>query len=126
MSEDYIDVEEGQDLKKGSEDQDVAPIENEIEQTMKAIGAVTLSLEHLNSLIKKRSFEHLEDVLKVVRPACMNIENSLPSLHDFMDNLETIGESDKSLEVRRSIERIEDELLPVVLKFLNEHLVKQG
>lgn len=102
-----------------------APIEDEIAATMKAIGAVTLSLEHLNALIaKKETSEHLEEVLKVVRPACMNIENSLPSLHDFEDNLEAVGEGDKALEVRRAIERIEDELLPGVLRFLDEHPLK--
>ena len=51
----------------------------------------------------------------------MNVENSLPALHDFMDNLEAVGEDDKASEVRRIINKIEDNLLPEVLDFLSAH-----
>lgn len=97
-------------------------IDNEIEQTMKAVGAVILSLEHMHDLIAK-GHKAQDDValLKVIRPMCMNVENSLPALHDFTDNLLAIGEADKATEVKLKIERIEDELLPSILKFLEEH-----
>ena len=97
-----------------------APIDDEIERIMKAAGAVVLSLEHMRDLIsKKGSVQDPEALLKIIRPMSMNVENSLPALHDFMDNLEAVGEDEKASEVRRIINRIEDELLPGVLEFLN-------
>lgn len=97
-----------------------APIDDEIERIMKAAGAVVLSLEHMRDLIaKKETVQDPEALIKVIRPMCMNVENSLPALHDFMDNLEAVGEDDKASEVRRIIDKIEDELLPGVLDFLN-------
>ncbi len=97
-----------------------APIDDEIERIMKAAGAVVLSLEHMRDLIsKKESVQDPEALLKIIRPMSMNVENSLPALHDFMDNLEAVGEDEKASEVRRIINRIEDELLPGVLEFLN-------
>ena len=97
-----------------------APIDDEIERIMKAAGAVVLSLEHMRDLIaKKETVQDPEALIKVIRPMCMNVENSLPALHDFVDNLEAVGDDDKASEVRRIINKIEDELLPGVLAFLN-------
>lgn len=97
-----------------------APIDDEIERIMKAAGAVVLSLEHMRDLIaKKETVQDPEALIKVIRPMCMNVENSLPALHDFMDNLEAVGDDDKASEVCRIINKIEDELLPGVLDFLN-------
>lgn len=97
-----------------------APIDDEIERIMKAAGAVVLSLEHMRDLIaKKETVQDPEALIKVIRPMCMNVENSLPALHDFVDNLEAVGDDDKASEVRRIINKIEDELLPGVLDFLN-------
>lgn len=99
-----------------------APIDDEIERIMKAAGAVVLSLEHMRDLIaKKETVQDPEALIKVIRPMCMNVENSLPALHDFMDNLEAVGEDDKASEVRRIINKIEDNLLPEVLDFLSAH-----
>ncbi len=99
-----------------------APIDDEIERIMKAAGAVVLSLEHMRDLIaKKETVQDPEALIKVIRPMCMNVENSLPALHDFMDNLEAVGENDKASEVRRIINKIEDNLLPEVLDFLSAH-----
>ena len=119
---DDINAQNVKEINAGDHPDEEVPIENEIEQTMKATGAVVVALEHMRDLISKN--EKLQDpeaLMKIVRPMSMNIENSLPSLHDFIDNLETIGEQEKAVQVRRQMERIEDELLPVVLKFIDKH-----
>ncbi len=118
---DDINAQDVNEIKVG-ENEESAPIDNEIEQTMKATGAVVLALEHMRDLIAKdEKVQDPEALMKIIRPMSMNIENSLPSLHDFIDNLETVGEIDKAVEVRRQMERIEDELLPVVLKYIDSH-----
>ena len=55
---------------------------------------------------------------------CVQIENVLPVLRDFVDDLDAVGEQDKALEVRKALGTIEDDLLPKVLEFLNQHPVK--
>lgn len=118
---DDINAQDVNEIKVGATDES-APIDDEIAQTMKATGAVVVALEHMRDLIlKDEKVQDPESLMKIIRPMSMNIENSLPSLHDFIDNLETVGEADKAAEVRRQMERIEDELLPVVLMYIEKH-----
>ena len=118
---DDINAQDVNEIKVGAIDES-APIDDEIAQTMKATGAVVVALEHMRDLISKdEKVQDPESLMKIIRPMSMNIENSLPSLHDFIDNLETVGEADKAAEVRRQMERIEDELLPVVLMYIEKH-----
>ncbi len=129
--DEYLDIDDinAQDVNEINvgEAQESAPIDDEIAQTMKATGAVVVALEHMRDLISKNEkVQDPEALMKIIRPMSMNIENSLPSLHDFIDNLETVGESDKAVEVRRQMERIEDELLPVVLKYIDTHTKLNG
>ncbi|MDY6321493.1 MAG: hypothetical protein SPL30_01075 [Succinivibrio sp.] len=102
-----------------------APIEGEIAQTFKALGAVKICLEHVVKLIKNAPADQTAKLLKIIRPACINVENSLPMLHDFEDNLLSLGDEDTALRVRRDLAVIEDELLPQVLNFLDQHPLKQ-
>lgn len=118
---DDINAQDVNEIKVGETDES-ASIDDEIAQTMKATGAVVLALEHMRDLISKdEKVQDPDALMKIIRPMSMNIENSLPSLHDFIDNLETVGEADKAAEVRRQMERIEDELLPVVLRYIEKH-----
>ncbi len=118
----YTATADESDNARMSADPEGSVIDDEIEQTMKAAGAVILSLEHMRDLILKgEKASDIAALLKVIRPMSMNVENSLPALHDFRDNLLTDGEEDKAYEVRRKIERIEDELLPPILKFIDDH-----
>ena len=99
-------------------------ITDEIELRLKAVGALLISSKRISALLATVDEKNTDSILRIVRPMCVQIENVLPVLREFVDDLDAVGEQDKALEVRKALGTIEDDLLPKVLEFLNRHPVK--
>ena len=78
----YTATADESDNARMSADPEGSVIDDEIEQTMKAAGAVILSLEHMRDLILKgEKASDIAALLKVIRPMSMNVETtSSPSV----------------------------------------------
>ena len=58
--------------------------------------------------------------LKIIKPLCVSVENSLPILMEFEDNLLYLKD-DNAYVLRQKISHIEDDLLPPILAYIKEH-----
>lgn len=95
-------------------------ITKEAEQVLKAADQLLKVLEKLAPQTNSGKIANAEAFVKIVRPLCVNIENTLPELLDFADNLDYI--EDKNADVlREKIRKIEDDYLPELLNYLNQY-----
>ena len=108
-------------------------LSDEIELRMRGLEAVLISMRRVCKYIDEAGQGEPADpkekeiggnLVAVIRQMSAQVENMLPMLRDFADNLEAIGESEKSGHILKSLEEIEDERLPKILAFLESHPVK--
>jgi hypothetical protein len=94
-------------------------ISKEAENILKATDQLLNVLEKLAPQVNSDKVENVEAFVKIIRPLSINIENTLPQLFDFVDNLEYIGD-DKAAVLRSKINKIE-ELLPQIIDYLAKY-----
>lgn len=61
-----------------------------------------------------------EAFLKIIKPLCVSVENTLPMLMECQDNLEYLKD-DNAYVLRQKVAHIEDDLLPPLLAYIREH-----
>jgi hypothetical protein len=101
-------------------------ISEEISLRMRALDALMIAIKRLDGLMDKArdtGDDAEAAVAKVVRPMSVQIENVLPQLRDFADDLETVGEGEKADKIRKTLNDIEDLYLPKILACLDRHPV---
>lgn len=112
---------------------DTDNLSEEIELRMRAIDALMIAVRRVVKLIDEaesvpggvgyEASKAADAVNRIIRPLSVQIENMLPELRDFADNLEALGEGEKSDRIQSVLGEIEDEHLPKILAYLEKHPV---
>ncbi len=108
------------DLELKNNEAQKAPIEDEISQIFKAADELINVLEKLSPKTKSKEVVNPEAFMKIIRPLAVNVENLLPNLNDFEDNLRYIND-ERADELKRKIMHLEDDLLPDVLQYIDSY-----
>ncbi len=111
--------ENGKNAEQGAKPSDsLQGIELEVAAYLKMLTTLSETMEKLEKLYtSKQPPELREKTLKVVKEMCISIENSLPLLRDFLDNLSYMQDENTD-KVRSMLVHIEDDLLPRALEFI--------
>ncbi len=115
----FDDEEPQSNQDKGDKD----PIGQEITDFLTNADKLINVLEKIVPGLKSDAVVNKEAFVKIVKPLVIGLENLLPRLLEYQDNLEYL--KDENAEVlRRKIAHIEDELLPPLLEYLKENAEK--
>ncbi len=94
-------------------------ISKEAQNILKATEQLLSVLEKLSPKTNKDKIANEEAFIKIIRPLRVNVENTLPELFDFADNLSYIG--DKNADVLKAkINKIE-EYLPQFIEYIEQY-----
>ena len=77
-------------------------------------------LEKIAPQINSDKVVNPEAFLKIIKPLCISVENTLPMLMECQDNLEYLKD-DNSFVLRQKIAHIEDDLLPPIIEYIRAH-----
>ncbi len=113
----FDDEVEKDDEKKSS-------IDDEIDKIFKSADSLISVLEKIAPELNSDKVVNEEAFLKIIKPLSISVENSLPMLIEFQDNLEYLKD-DKAFLLKQKISHIEDDLLPPLLSYIREHDKKQ-
>lgn len=108
------------DIELKNNDSQKDPIEDEISQIFKAADDLIKVLEKLAPKTNSKDVVNPEAFMKIIRPLSINVENLLPNLNDFEDNLRYMND-DRADELKRKIMHLEDDLLPQVLSYIDKY-----
>lgn len=95
-------------------------IDNEIQAVLKSADSLIAVLEKLSPEVNSDKVVNPEAFLKIIKPLCVNVENTLPVMMEFEDNLQYLKD-DNAYVLRQKIAHIEDDLLPPLLDYIREH-----
>ncbi|NLK84823.1 MAG: hypothetical protein GX278_02530 [Aeromonadales bacterium] len=95
-------------------------IDNEIQAVLKSADSLIAVLEKLSPEVNSDKVINPEAFLKIIKPLCVNVENTLPVMMEFEDNLQYLKE-ENAYVLRQKIAHIEDDLLPPLLDYIREH-----
>ena len=104
-----------QQEKKDSEN-----IDDEIKKVLDSAQKLIDLLEKIAPDINSDKVVNPKAFLKIIKPLCVSVENSLPILMEFEDNLLYLKD-DNAYVLRQKISHIEDDLLPPILAYIKEH-----
>ena len=109
------------DDKKAAEEAAKAnTIDDEIHKILSSADGLIKVLEKLSPEVNSGKVVNEEAFLKIIKPLCVSVENTLPMLLECVDNLEYLKD-DNSFVVRQKIAHIEDDLIPPLLDYIRTH-----
>ncbi len=103
-----------------SDDKKKNGIEDEITKIFKSADALIEVLEKIAPQINSDKIVNPEAFIKIIKPLCISVENTLPMLMECQDNLEYLKD-DNSFVLRQKIAHIEDDLLPPIIEYIRIH-----
>ncbi len=92
-------------------------IDGEVTSIIKAADNLINVLEKIAPSINDGKVVNEEAFMKVIKPLCVNVENTLPQLLECVDNLEYL-QDERSYVIRQKIAKLEDELLPPIISYI--------
>ncbi|MGN1280300.1 MAG: hypothetical protein ACI4UM_00130 [Succinivibrio sp.] len=95
-------------------------IDDEIKKIMQSADALISVLEKIAPEVNSDKVINPEAFLKIIKPLCVNVENTLPMLMECQDNLEYLKD-ENSFVLKQKIDHIESDLLPPLLAYIKEH-----
>ena len=110
-----VKFDDEQQEKKDSEN-----IDDEIKKVLDSAQKLIDLLEKIAPDINSDKVVNPKAFLKIIKPLCVSVENSLPILMEFEDNLLYLKD-DNAYVLRQKISHIEDDLLPPILAYIKEH-----
>lgn len=102
------------------EKKDNENIDDEIKKVLDSAQKLIDLLEKIAPDINSDKVVNPKAFLKIIKPLCVSVENSLPILMEFEDNLLYLKD-DNAYVLRQKISHIEDDLLPPILAYIKEH-----
>ena len=87
---------------------------------MGSADALIKVLEKIAPEVNSDKVVNPEAFLKIIKPLCVSVENTLPMLMECQDNLEYLKD-DNAYVLRQKVAHIEDDLLPPLLAYIREH-----
>lgn len=94
-------------------------ISKEAQNILKATEQLLSVLEKLSPKSNKDKIANEEAFIKIIRPLRVNVENTLPELFDFADNLSYIGDENADA-LKAKINKIE-EYLPQFIEYIEQY-----
>ena len=95
-------------------------IDDEIKKIVGSADALIKVLEKIAPEVNSDKVVNPEAFLKIIKPLCVSVENTLPMLMECQDNLEYLKD-DNAYVLRQKVAHIEDDLLPPLLAYIREH-----
>ena len=115
IDEAIVKFDDEQQEKKDNEN-----IDDEIKKVLDSAQKLIDLLENIAPDINSDKVVNPKAFLKIIKPLCVSVENSLPILMEFEDNLLYLKD-DNAYVLRQKISHIEDDLLPPILAYIKEH-----
>ena len=115
IDEAIVKFDDEQQEKKDNEN-----IDDEIKKVLDSAQKLIDLLEKIAPDINSDKVVNTKAFLKIIKPLCVSVENSLPILMEFEDNLLYLKD-DNAYVLRQKISHIEDDLLPPILAYIKEH-----
>ena len=115
FDEAIVKFDDEQQEKKDNEN-----IDDEIKKVLDSAQKLIDLLEKIAPDINSDKVVNPKAFLKIIKPLCVSVENSLPILMEFEDNLLYLKD-DNAYVLRQKISHIEDDLLPPILAYIKEH-----
>ena len=115
IDEAIVKFDDEQQEKKDSEN-----IDDEIKKVLDSAQKLIDLLEKIAPDINSDKVVNPKAFLKIIKPLCVSVVNSLPILMEFEDNLLYLKD-DNAYVLRQKISHIEDDLLPPILAYIKEH-----
>lgn len=115
IDEAIVKFDDEQQEKKDNEN-----IDDEIKKVLDSAQKLIDLLEKIAPDINSDKVVNPIAFLKIIKPLCVSVENSLPILMEFEDNLLYLKD-DNAYVLRQKISHIEDDLLPPILAYIKEH-----
>ena len=115
IDEAIVKFDDEQQEKKDNEN-----IDDEIKKVLGSAQKLIDLLEKIAPDINSDKVVNPKAFLKIIKPLCVSVENSLPILMEFEDNLLYLKD-DNAYVLRQKISHIEDDLLPPILAYIKEH-----
>ena len=115
IDEAIVKFDDEQQEKKDNEN-----IDDEIKKVLDSAKKLIDLLEKIAPDINSDKVVNPKAFLKIIKPLCVSVENSLPILMEFEDNLLYLKD-DNAYVLRQKISHIEDDLLPPILAYIKEH-----
>lgn len=95
-------------------------IDDEITKIMQTADSLIKLLEKIAPEVNSDKVLNPQAFLKIIKPLCINVENTLPLLMECQDNLEYLKD-ENSFVLKQKIDHIETDLLPPLLAYIKEH-----
>lgn len=95
-------------------------IDDEIKKIVGSADALIKVLEKIAPEVNSDKVVNPEAFLKIIKPLCVSVENTLPMLMECQDNLEYLKD-DNAYVLRQKVAHIEDDLLPPLLAYIRDH-----
>ncbi|MGN0894735.1 MAG: hypothetical protein ACI4ND_07040 [Succinivibrio sp.] len=95
-------------------------IDDEITKIMQTADSLIKLLEKIAPEVNSDKVLNPQAFLKIIKPLCINVENTLPLLMECQDNLEYLKD-ENSFVLKQKIDHIESDLLPPLLAYIKEH-----
>lgn len=111
------------DEQKNSKEEN--SIDDEIKKIVGSADALIKVLEKIAPEVNSDKVVNPEAFLKIIKPLCVSVENTLPMLMECQDNLEYLKD-DNAYVLRQKVAHIEDDLLPPLLAYIREHDIKKN
>ena len=115
IDEAIVKFDDEQQEKKDNEN-----IDDEIKKVLDSAQKLIDLLEKIAPDINSDKVVNPKAFLKIIKPLFVSVENSLPILMEFEDNLLYLKD-DNAYVLRQKISHIEDDLLPPILAYIKEH-----
>ena len=103
-----------------TENIDENTIDDEIKKIVGSADALIKVLEKIAPEVNSDKVVNPEAFLKIIKPLCVSVENTLPMLMECQDNLEYLKD-DNAYVLRQKVAHIEDDLLPPLLAYIRDH-----
>ena len=115
IDEAIVKFDDEQQEKKDNEN-----IDDEIKKVLDSAQKLIDLLEKIAPDINSDKVVNPKAFLKIIKPLCVSVENSLSILMEFEDNLLYLKD-DNAYVLSQIISHIEDDLLPPILAYIKEH-----
>lgn len=113
---DSQDVKKIVDIETPSQEDNVS---KETQNILKATDQLLSVMEKLSPKTNKDKIANEEAFIKIIKPLRVDVENTLPELFDFVDNLSYIG--DENADVLRSKINMIEEYLPQFIDYIEQY-----
>ena len=98
----------------------ISSSDDEIKKIVGSADALIKVLEKIAPEVNSDKVVNPEAFLKIIKPLCVSVENTLPMLMECQDNLEYLKD-DNAYVLRQKVAHIEDDLLPPLLVYIRDH-----